>query len=78
MARFYKEVYGKVFSLFVIMFTASYMLKVGIQGCNEYIELLAVSAFSITFSLFTLFFFGINKDLRGKIICNVTNKIKRK
>lgn len=77
-ARFYKEVYGKVFSLFVIMFTASYMLKVGIQGCNEYIELLAVSAFSITFSLFTLFFFGINKDLRGKIIYNVTNKIKRK
>lgn len=78
MTLFYKDVYGKVFCLFVILFAVAYLFKTCIQGCNEYIELLTVGIFSVVFSSFTLFFFGVNKDLRDKIIYVVSNKIGRK
>lgn len=77
MTRFYKEVYGRVFSLFAFLFAFSYLFKLCIQGCNEYIELLIVGFFSVCISLVTLYFFGINKDLRGKIKNMIKGKFKR-
>ena len=76
MTRFYKEVYGRVFSLFAFLFAFSYLFKLCIQGCNEYIELLIVGFFSVCISLVTLYFFGINKDLRDKIKNMIIGKFK--
>lgn len=75
--RFYKEVYVRVFGLFVVLFVPIYAFKHLISGCNEYVELFIVGLTSITYTLIILFFFGISKDMRLSIRKKLSVKFEK-
>lgn len=78
MGRFYTKVYVPVFLLFAIIFVLSYGIHYLMADCNEYIRMIAVSAFSVTISILLIFKFGLNKSMRKKIIRKIIAKIGKK
>ena len=73
---FYKNVYGRVFLLSLLMFSLPYLVHVLMSDCNEYVRMVTVGVISVLFSLTIIYFGGLTKTMRKEFDNRIIATVK--
>lgn len=73
---FYKNVYGSVFLLSLLMFSLPYLVHIVMSDCNEYVRMVTVGLISFLFSLTIIYFGGLTKKMRKEFDDKIIAKVK--
>lgn len=78
MLRFYKEVYGRVFLLGILLFFLPASLHFLMGGVNQYVRMVSVGLLSVIFSLTMIYRYGIDYETKTKLEILIANRIHYK
>lgn len=74
--KFYKDVYGPVFLIFAINIVVGLFLQSWFSSASEIIQIIVVVPTCILFSGLTIYYWGLEKPMRRKLVMLICQKIK--